>query len=105
YHAPDVQYLPRTADAGVDQHRAAGMGDHEPVHRPGAAVQALQAGQVQPLDLQRHGRSPQWTGGLRRTTSTTAPTTRTPPPIMAGVSCSPRMSAPSRTAITGLTYA
>jgi len=53
-HAPVVQHVLRPADAGVDEDRAAGMGDHEPVHRPGAAVRALQAGQVQPLDLQRH---------------------------------------------------
>jgi hypothetical protein len=26
------------ADAGVGQHRAAVVGDHEPVHRPAAAV-------------------------------------------------------------------
>ena len=47
----------------------------------------------------------QWAGGLRRTTSTTAPTMSAPPPIIAGVSRSFRMSEPSRTAITGFTYA
>src|SRR5206468_11380820 len=53
-HAPVVQHGRRAADPGVDQDRTARMGDHEPVHRPAAAVHALQAGQVQPPDLQRH---------------------------------------------------
>jgi hypothetical protein len=47
----------------------------------------------------------QCAGGLRRTTSTTAPTMNAPPANLAGVSRSFRMSVPSRTAITGFTYA
>src|SRR5580658_2787725 len=44
---PVVQPALRAADTGVHQHRAAVVGDHEPVHRPAVAVEALQAGQVQ----------------------------------------------------------
>src|SRR5262249_12441823 len=53
-HPPVVQPLLRPPDAGVHQHRAAGVGDHETVHRPLPAVDTAQAGQMQPLDLQRH---------------------------------------------------
>ena len=55
-HAPVVEHLLRAADAGVDQHGAVVVGDHEPVYRPVAAVDALQAGQVQAPDLQAHRR-------------------------------------------------
>ena len=68
-HAPVVQHVLRAAHAGVDQHRATVMGDHEPVHRPALAARAAQAGQMQALDLQWHPFivRPPLTGGQRIT--------------------------------------
>jgi peptide/nickel transport system permease protein len=57
-HAPVIKQVLRAAHAGVDQDRAARMGDHEAVHRPLPPVAGrAQPGQVQPLDLQRHRRA------------------------------------------------
>ncbi len=53
-HPPVAEPFVRAADAGIDQHRAAWVGDHEAMHRPFAAIGPAQVRQVQPLDLQRH---------------------------------------------------
>ena len=56
-HAPVAEQVLRTSDAGVDQDSTVRMGDHEAVNRPLPPLTARrsQLGQVQSLDLQRHG--------------------------------------------------
>ena len=52
HHPPVGEQPVGPSDPGVDQNAALRVHDHEAVDRPAVAVRGLQAGQVQPADLQ-----------------------------------------------------